>query len=108
MEKFGETYTRVNPETNMTAECIYLLSYATLMMQTSLHNPNAKKSTMTLEDFCKMVKGINNSKNLEPDFLQNIYDTIAKEPLTLDEDDEARMKEEAANATTYKRKQELF
>eukprot|EP00352_Strombidinopsis_acuminata_P001199 CAMPEP_0176347026 /NCGR_PEP_ID=MMETSP0126-20121128/6709_1 /TAXON_ID=141414 ORGANISM="Strombidinopsis acuminatum, Strain SPMC142" /NCGR_SAMPLE_ID=MMETSP0126 /ASSEMBLY_ACC=CAM_ASM_000229 /LENGTH=63 /DNA_ID=CAMNT_0017694917 /DNA_START=2764 /DNA_END=2955 /DNA_ORIENTATION=- len=63
---------------------------------------------MTLEDFCKMVKGINNSKNLEPDFLQNIYDTIAKEPLTLDEDDEARMKEEAANATTYKRKQELF
>jgi len=61
MEKFGETYTKVNPETNMTAECIYLLSYATLMLQTSLHNPNAKKSTMTLEDFSKMVKGINNS-----------------------------------------------
>ena len=65
MEKFGEKFVSDNPNGSddlqgaMSAECVYLLSYATMMMQTSLHNPNAVKSRMTLEDFAKMLKGIN-------------------------------------------------
>lgn len=66
MEKFGEKFVGDNPESSdggiqgpMTAECVYLLSYATMMMQTSLHNPNAIKSRMSLIDFGKMIKGIN-------------------------------------------------
>lgn len=65
MEKFGLKFIADNPTGTdgcqgvMSAECVYLLSYATMMMQTSLHNPNAAKSKMTLEDFSKMIKGIN-------------------------------------------------
>jgi golgi-specific brefeldin A-resistance guanine nucleotide exchange factor 1 len=65
MEKFGLKFTAENPngadgcQGVMTSECVYLLSYATMMMQTSLHNPNAVKSRMSLEDFSKMLKGIN-------------------------------------------------
>jgi Sec7-like guanine-nucleotide exchange factor len=65
MEKFGEKFIADNPTGSdgvqgvMSAECVYLLSYATMMMQTSLHNPNAAKSRMSLEDFKKMIKGIN-------------------------------------------------
>lgn len=33
---------------------------------------------------------------------------MEREPFTLNEDDDARFKQEAATATTYKRKQELF
>lgn len=92
----------------MTAECVYLLSYATMMMQTSVHNPNAIKSRMSQKDFANMLKGINAGKNLEPEFIKKIYETVEREPFTLNEDDDARLKLEAQNATTYKRKQELF
>lgn len=70
MEKFGLKFIEDNPsgsdgcQGKMSAECVYLLSYATMMMQTSLHNPNAVKSRMTLEDFSKMIKGINAGENL--------------------------------------------
>ena len=65
MECFGEKFVADNPhgseqiQGEMSAECVFLLSYATMMMQTSLHNPNAAKSRMTVEDFAKMIKGIN-------------------------------------------------
>lgn len=88
----------------MTPECVYLLSYATIMMQTSLHNPNAVKSRMTPDDFKKMIKGINANQNLEDDFVRKIYDTVDREPFSLNEDDDARIKAEGAAATTFRRK----
>lgn len=39
MEKFGEKYCQDNRNAFGSAECIYLLSYATMMLQTSIHNP---------------------------------------------------------------------
>ena len=86
---------------------MYLLSYATMMMQTSLHNPNAVKSRMSLADFAKMIKGINSGQNLSEQFVQKIYETVEREPFSLNDDD-ARIKAEAAFANTLKRKQELF
>ena len=88
----------------MSAECVYLLSYATMMMQTSLHNPNAVKSRMTVDDFAKMLKGINSGENLKPEFIKKIYDHVERDPFTLNEDDDARIKAEAANANSLKRK----
>jgi Sec7-like guanine-nucleotide exchange factor len=114
MEKFGEKFIADNPNGSddvqgvMSAECVYLLSYATMMMQTSLHNPNAAKSRMTLEDFAKMLKGINSGGNLNPDFIRKIYEHVERDPFTLNEDDDARIKAEAALANSLKRKQDLF
>ncbi len=42
MEKFGEKYQRDNPDAFASAESVYLLSFATMMLQTSIHNPQAK------------------------------------------------------------------
>jgi Sec7-like guanine-nucleotide exchange factor len=47
---------------------------------------------MTRDDFNKITKGINGGKDLDPDFVSNIYDIVEKEPFTLAEDEEARMK----------------
>ena len=75
MERFGEKFISDNPDGTdgcqgeMSAECVYLLSYATMMMQTSLHNPNAAKSRMTVADFSKMLKGINSGENLHQEFI---------------------------------------
>lgn len=109
MEKFGEKYVKDNPDTFGSSECVYLLAYATMMLQTSLHNPSARLNNfITLEGFKKMTKGINNGKDLEEDFIDEVYKTIETDPITLIEDDEARLKKEGNQATTYKRKQDLF
>jgi Sec7-like guanine-nucleotide exchange factor len=39
MEKFGEKYVADNPGQFASAESVYLLSYATIMAHTSIHNP---------------------------------------------------------------------
>jgi brefeldin A-inhibited guanine nucleotide-exchange protein len=108
MEKFGEKYCKDNHNAFGSAECIYLLSYATMMLQTSIHNPQAQKSRMTLDDFLKMTKGLNNGKDLDPSFIEEIYKTVEKEPFTLTEDEDAKLKLEAVQATSLKRKQDLF
>lgn len=108
MEKFGEKYVKDNPETFGSSECFYMLSYATMMLQTSIHNPSARNNSMTLEDFQKMLKGVNDGKDIGDDFLEEVYKTIEKDPITLVEDDDARIKNESTTATSYKRKQEIF
>lgn len=96
MEKFGEKYCLDNHDAFGNAECIYLLSYATMMLQTSIHNPQAAKSRMTLEDFIKMTKGLNAGKDLDREFIEQIYVTVEKEPFTLTEDEDAKLKLEAS------------
>ncbi len=50
---------------------------------------------MTLEDFLKMTKGLNAGKDLDRDFIVQIYETVEKEPFTLTEDEDAKLKLEA-------------
>ena len=108
MEKFGEKYVKDNPDNFGSAECVYLLSYATIMLQTSIHNPQAQKNKINLDDFLKITKGINGGKDLDRDFIIGIYENVEKEPFTLAEDEEARLKQEATMANSFKRKQDLF
>ena len=77
-------------------------------MQTSLHNPNAAKSRMTLDGFSKMLKGINSGGNLQPKFIQKIYEEVESNPFTLNEDEDLRIKQETAAATSFQKKRELF
>jgi Sec7-like guanine-nucleotide exchange factor len=63
---------------------------------------------MTLADFKKITSGVklNDSGAIDlKTFLTDIYDTVVREPFTLEEDEEARMKKEA---TTNTNKKQLF
>lgn len=51
---------------------------------------------MSLEDFLKITKGINNGKDIDREFMVQIYETVEKEPFTLTEDEDARIKMEGA------------
>jgi len=105
MEKFGEKLSKDRPEDFGNAEGVYLLSYATLMLQTSVHNPEAKKLKMSIGDFKKITKGVklNDREDMDYDALkESIYDNILREPFTLDEDEDARMKLEASKNTNKK------
>ena len=105
MEKFGEKLSRDRPEEFGNAEGVYLLAYATLMLQTSVHNPQAQKLKMTLSDFRKITTGVKLSESGTMDFdafLEDVYDTVVREPFTLEEDEDARMKLESAAGTNKK------
>lgn len=105
MEKFGEKLARDRPEEYGNTEGVYLLAYATLMLQTSVHNPQAHKMKMSLQDFRKITMGV--KLNEDPtfvfdDFLEDVYNTVLRDPFTLEEDEDARMKIEAASSTNKK------
>ena len=55
-----------------------------------------------------MLKGINSGENLREEFIKKIYDHVERDPFTLNEDDDARIKAETQNANSLKRKQDLF
>jgi len=60
---------------------------------------------MTLADFRKITTGVklSESGNIDFDsFLEDVFDTVVREPFTLEEDEEARMKLEAAASTNKK------
>jgi Sec7-like guanine-nucleotide exchange factor len=51
---------------------------------------------MTIDDFVKITKGLNNGKDIDRDIIQYIYESVEKEPFTLTEDEDAKLKIEGA------------
>lgn len=61
------------------------------MLQTSLHNPQARSNRMTIESFKNLVKQVENGK-LDHNFLLGIYESVEREPITSSEDEEVRLR----------------
>uniref|UniRef100_A0A3Q0SNQ4 Cytohesin 4b n=1 Tax=Amphilophus citrinellus TaxID=61819 RepID=A0A3Q0SNQ4_AMPCI len=68
MEAFATRYCDCNHNVFQSTDTCYILSFAIIMLNTSLHNPNVKDKT-TLERFISMNRGINNGENLPDDLL---------------------------------------
>ena len=84
MEKFAARYVVCNPEnaTFASADAAYVLAYSIIMLTTDLHSAQVKKK-MTVDDYIRMNRGINNDADLPPDYLTNIYNEIKAEPIAL-------------------------
>ncbi|OII72096.1 SEC7 domain-containing protein [Cryptosporidium ubiquitum] len=77
------------PETNKqrtilldSSDTIFILSYSIIMLNTDLHNSQVKNK-MSIDDFIKNNKGINNGKDLPKEFLTNIFETIKNNEIKL-------------------------
>ncbi len=92
MEKFAERYALQNEEVFPSADTAFILSFAVIMLQTDLHNPNIKpEKKMTAESFINMNKGISvDGGDLDKQFLTDIFNSIKTRPFTLKEDEDAR------------------
>jgi len=92
MEKFAERYTLQNEDIFPSADTAFILSFAVIMLQTDLHNPNIKpEKKLTAETFIHMNRGISvNGGDLPPEFLTDLFNSIKARPFTLKEDDDAR------------------
>ncbi|KAL2086886.1 hypothetical protein ACEWY4_017945 [Coilia grayii] len=86
MEAFATRYCDCNPGVFQSTDTCYILSFAIIMLNTSLHNPNVKDKT-SLERFISMNRGINNGEDLPNELLTKLYDSIRNEPFKIPEDD---------------------
>ncbi|EGD80053.1 hypothetical protein PTSG_10329 [Salpingoeca rosetta] len=75
MEAFAKRYHDCNPQQFANSDTAYVLAFATIMLNTSLHNPNIKDK-MSLDMFIGMNRGIDNGGSLDADLLTRIYESI--------------------------------
>ena len=107
LERFAGKYFSDNPTVYATADCVYLLSFSLIMLNTDLHS-NKVKNKMSVEDFVKNNRGINAEADVPKDILEALYITIKENPISLREDDDARLKLEASGVSAPRKKLELF
>nr|BAG59469.1 unnamed protein product [Homo sapiens] len=86
MEAFAQRYCQCNNGVFQSTDTCYVLSFAIIMLNTSLHNPNVKDKP-TVERFIAMNRGINDGGDLPEELLRNLYESIKNEPFKIPEDD---------------------
>uniref|UniRef100_A0A1B6H0B3 Cytohesin-1 n=1 Tax=Cuerna arida TaxID=1464854 RepID=A0A1B6H0B3_9HEMI len=86
MECFAQRYCQLNPNIFTNTDTCYVLSFAIIMLNTSLHNPSVKEKP-TVEQFISMNRGINNGGDLPRELLVSLYESIKTEPFKIPEDD---------------------
>ncbi|XP_035704912.1 cytohesin-1 [Folsomia candida] len=86
MECFAKRYCQLNPGIFTNTDTCYVLSFAIIMLNTSLHNPSVKDKP-TVDQFINMNRGINNGGDLPKELLISLYNSIQAEPFKIPEDD---------------------
>lgn len=81
LEAIATIYVEQNPETSYTKDQLYILTYATTLLNTDLHNPFVTHK-MTLATFIDNVRNSLELTDIPDSFLKNIYQTIKKSPFT--------------------------
>uniref|UniRef100_H0ZF05 ARF guanine nucleotide exchange factor 2 n=1 Tax=Taeniopygia guttata TaxID=59729 RepID=H0ZF05_TAEGU len=66
------------------ADTAYVLAYSIIMLTTDLHSPQVKNK-MTKEQYIKMNRGINDSKDLPEEYLSTIYEEIEGKKIAMKE-----------------------
>lgn len=86
--EFSEKYFEsAQPEEIADKDGVFVLTYATIMLNTDQHNPVIKaQNRMSIEQFAKNLRGVNNNADFDTEFLQEIYDSIRTNEIVLPEE----------------------
>ncbi|TID29494.1 hypothetical protein CANINC_001889 [Pichia inconspicua] len=90
MLKFAEKYVNDNPKAFANADAVYVLSYSVIMLNTDQHSPQIKKR-MTLEEFLKNNRGIDDGNDLDPKFLEEVFYDIQRNEIILNSEQQAAL-----------------
>ncbi|GKT92802.1 sec7 domain-containing protein [Colletotrichum tofieldiae] len=82
---FADKYcSKAKPTEVANADAVFVLTYAIIMLNTDQHNPNLKgQKRMTVEDFARNLRGVNDGKDFAPEYLQEIFDNIRTNEIIL-------------------------
>ncbi|THH10280.1 hypothetical protein EW145_g1429 [Phellinidium pouzarii] len=84
-ETFAEVYFESGPADIKSQDAVYVLAYSIILLNTDLHNPQVRKR-MTLEDYQKNLRGVNDGADFPLDFLNNVYESIRKREIVMPEE----------------------
>uniref|UniRef100_A0A673ZU74 ARF guanine nucleotide exchange factor 1 n=1 Tax=Salmo trutta TaxID=8032 RepID=A0A673ZU74_SALTR len=109
MEKFAARYLECNQgQTEFaSADTAYVLAYSIIMLTTDLHSPQVKNK-MTKEQYIKMNRGINDSKDLPEEYLSAIYDEIAGKKIAMNETKKLTLKSSKQSVASEKQRRLLY
>ena len=79
MDSFAAHYCAQNPNIFEERDTCFILSFSIIMLNTALHNPNAKIK-ISAEQFVKQNRGINSGRDLPNDMLEAITGTSRRSP----------------------------
>ena len=94
VQEFASKYYNDNKNINNnyeSADAVYYLAFAIIILQTDLHNQNVKNK-MDFKTFSNSLEKTNGGKNFSKEFLLDIYNQINEEPISLPELDEEKEK----------------
>ena len=74
------------PDDIANKDAAFVLTYAIIMLNTDQHNPNMKQKRMSLSDFARNLRGVNDGKDFGEDYLGSIYDSIKTREILLPEE----------------------
>ena len=88
VEVFSEKYcSGATPEGIAGSDAVHVLAYAIIILNTDQHNPSVKdEKRMAYTDFAKNLRGVNGGDNFDPEYLQQIYDSIRHNEIILPEE----------------------
>ncbi|KAF8906002.1 Sec7-like domain is implicated in guanine nucleotide exchange function [Gymnopilus junonius] len=66
-------------------DATHVLAYSIIMLNTDQHNPQIRKR-MTIDDYKRNLRGVNDGSDFSAEFLQNIYDSIRKREIVMPEE----------------------
>ncbi|XP_076440296.1 brefeldin A-inhibited guanine nucleotide-exchange protein 1-like isoform X2 [Babylonia areolata] len=111
MEKFAAHYCECNPNTELfaSADTAYVLAFSIIMLTTDLHSPQIKQGQkMTKEQYIRMNRGINDSKDLPEEYLSTIYDEIAGNEIKMKAGSHSKPNTSVKDITSNKQRRLLY
>jgi len=88
LEAFATRFATCNPNKYSSTDCIYILSFSIIMLNTDLHSssiPEHKK--MTLEEFVRNNRGIDDGNDPPRALLEEIFENIKRDEIIMKEAD---------------------
>lgn len=66
-------------------DAAYVLAYSVIMLNTDQHNPQNRKR-MTIDDYKRNLRGVNDGKDFDGEYLASIHESIKKKEIILPEE----------------------
>ncbi|KZP23677.1 Sec7-domain-containing protein [Athelia psychrophila] len=84
-ETFASSYFASGPAEVKNEDAVYVLTYSIIMLNTDQHNPQVRKR-MTIDDYRRNLRGVNDGADFSPEYLQEIFDSIRKREIIMPEE----------------------
>ncbi|TIC24957.1 Sec7-domain-containing protein [Wallemia mellicola] len=85
-EVYAESYFSSSPKGINSQDAVYVLAYSVILLNTDLHNPQNRARRMSIDDYKRNLRGVNDGKDFSPELLEDVYHSIRKREIVMPEE----------------------